>query len=258
MKCTRKIILLFITVITLAGFCFAKDVNNKDESQNPIKEMKVLFVGNSHINHNNLPKVLSKMAMSAEPRVLIRAMQYAPGGYTLEQHWQDSNAVKLIQKGGWDIVVLQENGDLILSNPKQMREYMGKFVAEVKKVNAKPVLFMTAAFHDKPQTIEKIAELYGDTAKELNVTVAPVGLAYKNAMEKQPGLTLHNLPDTIHANELGTYLTACVFYSVITGQNPKGLLNGGLNKIGQSDMQFLQQIAWETVQGYQGNNNKTP
>jgi hypothetical protein len=87
--------------------------------------------------------------------------------------------------------------------------------------------------------------------------VAPVGLAYKRSPEKQPGLVLHNLPDTLHANESGTYLTACVFYSVLTERNPEGLPNGGLSKIKPESQQFLQQIAWETVQRYNQQGKKT-
>jgi hypothetical protein len=252
----KKYILAFVLIFILLGFCLSCRLENKNENQNSRKDIRVLFIGNSHIFTNSMPKVLSRMSLSPQSKVVLVTPQYVHGGYTLQQHWQDGNSVKLIQKGGWDYVVLQENGDLILSDPNLMREYMSKFVAEVKKVNAKPILFMTAAFQDKSQTTETIAELYGSVAKKLDVAVAPVGLAYKNAMEKQPGLTLHNLPDTIHANELGTYLTACVFYSVITEQNPKGLPDGGLKKVKQDDMQLLQQVAWETVRSYQGNRKK--
>ncbi|HTW72823.1 MAG TPA: hypothetical protein VME47_23305, partial [Acetobacteraceae bacterium] len=52
-------------------------------------------------------------------------------------------------------------------------------------------------------------------AKDLGVAVAPVGLAWRIAQERAPGLTLY-LPDQRHPAPIGSYIAACVIYLVIT------------------------------------------
>jgi hypothetical protein len=242
-------ILFFLVLISIpAQFCSAEETENKN--RNPKKPVNVLFIGNSHIYVNDMPKVLSRMSLSAKSPITIKTFQYTPGGYTLQHHWQDGNSVKLIRRGGWDFIVLQEQSERPYLYPQLMREYVGRFVEEIRKVNAEPVLFMTAAFQNKPEASDKLAYTYGAIAKELDIKVAPVGLAYKASFEKKPNLPLHNLPDVVHANESRTYLTACVFYSTLTRQKPDGLSVGGLNKVKPENEKYLQQIAWETVQSY--------
>ena len=248
-----KNILVLVVIFILSGLRFAHGDTSENKSQDKAKAMRVLFIGNSHTYCNNMPLVLVRLAISAKPSIIMHTTQQAPGGCTLERHWQDGKALKLIQQGGWDVVILQENGQIPLRNPKKMHEYAGKFVAEIKKVNARTVLFMTAAHQDMPQATETIAELYRSIGTELDISVAPVGLAFKRSLEKRPYLILHDLSDKVHANERGTYLTACVFYAVLTGQNPDGLSDGRLYTLKPTDMQFLQQMAWETVQNYRQN-----
>ena len=247
-------IAFFVLISYLTNLCLAV---TGDSNQNMKKSIRILFIGNSHTYVNDMTKVLSKMSLSAKSPVELKTFQYTKGGFTLQQHWQDGNSLKAIHKGGWDYVVIQENGEIPDSNPKLMREYVTRFVEEIRKVNSEPVLFMTAAFQNKPESIEKISDAYTSIAEDLNVIVAPVGFAYKLSFQKQPGLSLHNLPDTIHANESGTYLTACVFYSIFTCQTPEGLSNGGLNKVKPENEKFLQQIAWDAVQNYPLRGRKT-
>jgi len=257
MKNRARICLLSIIIFILSGFSLVQAVESKGKSQVTAKSLRVLFIGNSHTYCNNLTNVLSKMATSGDPSVIIQATEHAPGGCTLERHWLDGEALKLIQQGGWDFVVLQENGKVPLLNPEKMREYAGRFEAEIKKVNARTILFMTAAHQDRPETTEKIAEIYNDIGEKLNAKVAPVGLAFKKSLEKRPDLILHDLPeDTVHANQCGTYLTGCVFYAVLTGRNPRGLSNAGLDKVTRAQAEFLQQIAWETVRSRTKNSDK--
>jgi hypothetical protein len=250
MKRIHNIIPVFVIASVLTGFCFVQAAQSESKNQNSAKTIQVLFIGNSHTYCNNMPKVLLNMALSARPSVIMQTTQQTPGGCTLERHWQQGKALELIRRGGWDFVVLQENGQISLRNPKNMREYTARFVAEIKKVNAKAVLFMTAAHQDMPEATDTIAKVYKDIAAELNVSVVPVGLAFKRSLKERPELILHNLQDKVHANMYGTYLTACVFYTVLTGQDPNGLSDGGLYSMRPADRQFLQQIAWETVQSY--------
>ena len=149
--------------------------------------------------------------------------------------------------GKWDVVVLQENGQGPMAYPDKMRQYARLFDDKIKQAGAKNVLFMTAAYQDRPDTTETIVKAHLEISKELDADVAPVGIAFERALKKRPNLTLHNLPDTIHANQRGTYLTACVIWSTLTGEKPHGLAGDGLAEVTDKERVFLQDIAWEAI-----------
>jgi hypothetical protein len=78
------------------------------------------------------------------------------------------------------------------------------------------------------------------------------------AQEQRPGLRLH-ASDGIHPSAAGVYLSACVFYASITGESPmdnpvytsKGFDHPEvIIKLDGDTVQFLQRIAWETVNEY--------
>ena len=74
-----------------------------------------------------------------------------------------------------------------------------------------------------------ITEGYLAFAKKVNAQIVPVGLAWERARQLRPNFPLYD-PDGSHPSPLGTYLTACVFYGVLTGQTPVGLPNRLLSK----------------------------
>jgi len=90
------------------------------------------------------------------------------------------------------------------------------------------------------------------------LTIVPVGPAWQAALNSRPDLELY-ASDGIHPSALGVYLSACVLYASITGESP--LDNPVYTSIGFDDpeeivkldgdtIQFLQSIAWETVNDY--------
>ena len=207
--------------------------------------LRVLFIGNSYTHFNGLPEVLSNMAATAKPKVNIKTAVLTRGGYTLEKHLNEESTLNLIQKGEFDIVILQEQSLRPISDKKKMHEAIRKLHLEIKKAKAKTVLFMTWARANRPKMIEPLAKAYIQIGRELKVEVAPIGLAWQKALQKLPNLSLHN-SDKSHPNQRGTYLTACVLYATLTGKSPVGLSNGGLKEITNAQAAFLQQIAWET------------
>jgi hypothetical protein len=94
---------------------------------------------------------------------------------------------------------------------------------------------------------------YFDLAKELGAQVAPVGMAWKQALAADPRLALHE-PDKSHPNPTGSYLAACVFYATLLDKSPVGLpgeLKKGtrvLVQVAPHQATALQEIAWQTVQ----------
>lgn len=209
--------------------------------------LRAFFIGNSHTGCNNLMRVIQRLAVKDETSIDIVTGGHVVGGCTLERHWNNGNALAKMTPGKWDIVVLQENGQGPLAYPDKMRQYARLFDDEIKHRGAKNVLFMTAAYQDRPDTTETIVKTHLELGKALGADVAPVGMAFERSLKKRPDLPLHNLPDTVHANQRGTYLTACVIWSTLTGKKPHGLSRGGLAELTDQESAFLQQIAWESI-----------
>jgi hypothetical protein len=207
--------------------------------------LRVLFIGNSLTYVNDLPKMLTTLAKAGHQQP-IEYEQETPGGCTLEKHWTDGKALAKIQSHPWDIVILQEQSTNSYAKPDSFTQYAKKFDAEIKKQNAKTLLYMTWALQDKPETQADISKAYLNLAKEIHADVAPAGLAWQAALQADKTLTLH-LDDKKHPQPAGTYLAACVFYATIYHQSPEGL-PGSPAKLTDDQARPLQVLAWKIVQ----------
>jgi hypothetical protein len=211
----------------------------------PKPEIRVLFIGNSFTYYNDLPKMVAELAEAVGQQPLHYESE-TPGGYTLERHWQDRKAVPRIQSGHWDFVVLQDQSEMPLLRRDAMVEYGKKFDAEIKKQQAKTILYETWALQNKPDQQTAISKAYEGLSRELNARLAPVGNAWQTALGSDKNLVLHD-NDWKHPNATGTYLAACVFYSTFYGKSPEGL-PGRIGGLTNNEAQRLQAIAWNAVQ----------
>ena len=87
-----------------------------------------------------------------------------------------------------------------------------------------------------------------------DISVVPVGQAWAAARLERPDLMLNNVEDGFHPGLYGHYLTSCVYYAAVTGKSPVGhpchATIAGQVPIPDEMAEFLQRIAWETVQKY--------
>ena len=209
---------------------------------------KILFVGDSFTySQNGIYTHFEKLAASAIPPLEVTTDKSVFGGAFLHRLWDLQEPVKAINTAAYDAVVLQE--DIPETTVADFREYARKFVAEVRKNRARPVLFMAWAY---PRlgwiSMAQIADAHRDAAKELNVDVAPVGLAWQEASRQRPGMNFYG-PDREHPSIFGTYLATCVIYATIYDRNPGGYayVPSGITR---EEAAFLQKVAWQTVQDY--------
>jgi hypothetical protein len=100
--------------------------------------------------------------------------------------------------------------------------------------------------------IKDIKKMYIDAANKNNILVIPVGIAFENAYMEKPKIQLHKHYDGTHPSLLGTYLAAAVVFSSITQVSPKNIEYNYFDAIGDSDIEFLQKIAHETVEDFYG------
>jgi len=209
---------------------------------------KILFVGDSFTYYKDgIYTHFERLAAAATPPLVVTADKSVFGGASLRRLWDLKEPVKTIDTATYDVVVLQE--DIPETTIADFREYARRFVAQVRKNRARPVLFMAWAY---PRlgwiSMAEIAQAHRDAAKELNIDVAPVGLAWQQASKRRPGMNFYG-SDREHPSMYGTYLATCVIYATIYGRDPNGsaYVPSGLTP---EEAAFLQTIAWQTVQDY--------
>jgi len=258
-----------------------------------MKETRILFVGNSYTQFNNLPQLVSAMLATSGRKVLVG--QYLYGGTSLKQHWnhnlgvleepekKDPNAAKkllarkgqfdalLNRKGSWDCVILQGHSRDALIKEFEFPKYARLFAEKVRQAdpNIKVMFYLTWARQNLPDDQAAITKAYVEAAKENKALAAPVGEAWKAAFAARQELVLHT-PDKSHPDIMGSYLAGCVFYACITGRSPVGLpgrlpapgtderQGKGLCDLKAEDARFLQEVAWRTVQRFQEERSAAP
>ena len=203
---------------------------------------RILFIGNSYTFFNGgLDKQLKGLAPSIETECI------AIGGYTLEKHWTEGNAVQIIREGKWDYVILQEQSQIPIINQKKFYDYVRKYDEEIRQRGAKTILLMTWERPDSKQfgvTTDNLATAYTSIGKELGVKVAPAGLAFARSISDKPELALFSQDG--HPTMEGTYLAACVLYQTIFENSPVGNPYSE-NSISAEMRVYLQGIAAENL-----------
>jgi hypothetical protein len=260
MKIVKRISLLFIACFFIFQSAWGISPSVKKESQNPLR---ILFIGNSYTYFNNLPVLLSELATSANPSKMLEAQMIVRGGATLKMHWEEGAALKALQQGKWNYVVLQEQSTLPITDPATMHKYARLFDAEIKKAGAKTIFHLTWARQNQPENQVKLNDAYFGIAKELKAMIAPVGLAWEKAFKEDPKRVFH-MEDKSHPNATGSYMAACVFYALIYEKSPEKLTNringypvnesgvvsnvkSELVNLDKSEAALIQHIAWQTV-----------
>jgi hypothetical protein len=250
----ERLVVLCGSLILISG-CISQPQEEKDLSTpTPSKNTmtRVLFIGNSHTFYNDLPEMFQELARAGGHEVDVDMS--AQGGWSLSDHAASALSLNKIEQQDWDCVILQERASLIIDNPEEQSYPAIRLLYDkVSEKGATLILFMTwgprdglpdAGYRNYDETQAQICTGYMDIASELDVMVAPVGIAWQNAIKKDPQLNLWNV-DGSHPSREGSYLSACVFYATIFQQSPEGLTYGA--DLPEEIAGFLQTVAAETV-----------
>lgn len=238
--------------------------------------IRILFIGNSYTYFNSSPELLKALIQEKHPEKVVETKLISDGGMTLAHHWKDNRALKAIQSGKWDYVVLQEQSklgmavmidkDIFFGQTNKFFEYARKFDAEVKKAGSKTVFMMTWSVKNRPNEQAILSHAYASIAKELDAIVAPVGLVWDN-VRSNPNINLY-ANDGNHPSTAGSYLIASTLYGTLLGENPIGLSgtltghrlsNSGepssnqeqLVNLNTEDAQLIQNASWKVVNAMQ-------
>jgi hypothetical protein len=206
-----------------------------------VRELKVLFIGNSFTARNNLPGLIADLAAARG-----RSFQHdliSAGGASLRRHWNAGQALARIEAGHYDCVVLQEQSTLPVKNPTRMHESIRLFDEAIKAARAKTMLYLTWARQYAPQSQQSITDAYVSISEELGAPVVPVGVAWQRFLRKFKQPLLYD-KDQSHPTLAGSYLAACVFFSVLFTESPVGI-DAEVEGLSKSGSARLQKAAWQ-------------
>ncbi|MBN8921077.1 MAG: hypothetical protein J0H62_10530 [Rhizobiales bacterium] len=228
-----------------------------------------IFIGNSFFYYNNSMhnKVLG-LARAADTanRGKYRATSVTISGSGIEWHDVDSyfrpdaigrysfdannNVVfNKIEGRLFDVAIMMDCSQCPIHPELKsvFHDYAGKDAEIVRKHGAKPVFFMSWAYADKPEMTAELAEAYTTAGNANDALVIPAGLAFARAIARKPDLNLY-APDKRHPSPAGSYLAAATVYTTLYRKSPEG--NAFTDGVPRETAQFLQTVAWETVQDY--------
>lgn len=213
---------------------------------------RLLFVGNSFTFYNGgLENHFRLLAESARPPHILVADQATKGGATLKILQGLSELHAKIRHGRYDLVVLQEDiPELKEHDVTPFLEQVRLFDREIRDTGGRTVLFLAWPYERLNWVgMETIAGAHRAISKELNLPVAPVGLAFQRSIQARPGLAILG-KDREHETLHGTYLAANVIYATLFGVNPIGL-SYRPQGVSAEEAAFLQGIAWSAVKDWQ-------
>ena len=192
----------------------------------------VLFIGNSYTFANDLPAVFKRLARSGGHPVTTGEL--ATGGATLANHVSAPETAATLRGSTWNVVALQEQSQipsLPALSANDMFPAARTLVQQVRAVGAQPLFFVTWAHRDGwPENgvngyvamQNAVDDSYLSIARELHVPVAPVGIAWSQALVDPAPPDLW-VGDGSHPTMSGTYLAACVFYATVFHTSPVGI-----------------------------------
>ena len=222
--------------------------------------IRILMVGNSLTKYNDLCRLLGTMARESGKKAFV--VEHTILGSRLSQHWPRIEFNQLLDEQRWDFIVLQEQSMIPAYEDyraKNMVPIVEKFDAKAREIGATTVLFMTWGFRngakkrdpalkDYETMQSRITDGFETMGRQMDIVVAPVGLAWQEVVENRPDIDLFH-KDGFHPGPKGSYLAACVFYAFLFGDSPEGI--EFYENVPPAEAKYLQQIAANLVANYQ-------
>ena len=136
----QRWLLALTLLLPPAGCGLGSIAPDDDPDPAPGATTRILFVGNSLTYVNDLPGMVKALADSAG--ILgVQTAQVAKPDYALEDHWNDGQASRVIGKGGWTYVVMQQGPSAVLANRANLRQWVATFAELIRTKGGTPALY---------------------------------------------------------------------------------------------------------------------
>ena len=246
-------------------------------------DASLLFVGNSYVDRNDLPGLVSEVLEEGAPGwEEVEARRLTGGGWTLSLHASElgngpNGHTDALEDGttNFDVVVLQEQ-----SQPAGFDQAGGTWLGSLEAAGsldeaialhgAETLFYLTwgrrdgdrqnpERYPDFPTMQDHLLEGYLAYAAALStaerpVFIAPAGLGFRAIWEAEaepsdPSSRFYRLyaNDGSHPSRLGSMLVAHVFFAALTGRSPVGLTTNPDGAIDAEDLDAIAAAAADVV-----------
>lgn len=172
--------------------------------------IKILFIGNSLTYSNNLPALVQEIGKQDSVTVHVKSFCYP--NYSLEDHWNEGMIQKEIDQGKYNYVVAQQGPSAMPQSQLLLMEYAKKLADLCKKNKTKLCFFTVWPSKARSFDLDDVITSYRKAAQETKSLLAPAGLAWKLAWQKNAALALYGADD-FHPSLHGSLLSAMVIYA---------------------------------------------
>lgn len=231
-------------------------------SQTNYKKVNALFLGNSYTYVNNLPQLISSIALANNDTLTFDSN--CPGGYTLNNHFTDATSISKINTSTWQYVVLQAQSQEPSFSPAQVNAQTLPYAIKLDSIIKHAHACATTVFYETwgrkngdasnclnyppvctysgmQNRLRQSYKLFADTTSSI---LAPVGEAFKKTIAASPTIELYQA-DESHPSLEGSFLAASVFYEVLF---QKSVLSNTYNPgLAPGSFSLLQQMGHEIV-----------
>lgn len=222
---------------------------------------KIVLLGNSYSLFNHLPSILRNLARYSDKVVYID--EYLVENTGLSDWVQSTEVENLLYDKEYDYAILQGSGagtaypdyyqqEKVFESLQKLKE---KIIENWDSTNI--VFIMPWAFEDGMTWLggwtddykDMQLKIYDNTLRycnELDIIIAPIGWAWLHVLEEK-NYPLHylHMEDYNHPSPAGSYLMACVVYSVIFLESPAGITYFAL--LPEQEGKYFQKIASDIV-----------
>ena len=183
--------------------------------------LRVLFLGNSLTESNNLPALVQGMAAAQGVQIDYEAI--TPGGVDLSDHWNSASRTRL-QTGDFDVLILQQGPSTLPSSQDHLRQWAMTWADEARRFGAEPALYMVWAPLSQANGFELSALSYRNAATAANATVFPAGEVLQRVRNRVATIPLFS-SDAFHPAQQGSFLAAMVIARGLVGLDPARVPN---------------------------------
>ena len=204
--------------------------------------VRILFIGNSLTEFNDLPGMLATLLEQGGFESTI--VSIARPAFGLQDHWGLPSVHDRIADG-WDVVVLQQGPSATEGRPSLL-EYSDRFAAPIREAGGIPALYMVWPSEARSFDFDGVSSSYSDAADRVEGLLFPAGEAWLDAWALDPDIELYG-PDRFHPSPLGTYVAAAGIYGQLTGLDPRDLRDGIPGFDGSAtdgDLETARRAAW--------------
>ena len=175
----------------------------------PPEPLRVLFVGNSLTQANDLPAQVARLADATGRSLEYKTVAF--GGFNLEDHWNQGDARTALATGDFDVVVMQQGPSALPESQVDLKLWAQRWASEATAAGTRLALLTVWPESWRQGALSDVIYSYQQAAAAAGADVYPAGAAWLFGWQCRPALGLYG-PDGFHPSALGTYAAALVVY----------------------------------------------